>query len=68
MILSNFNGIELKPCKCGNTDIIVKEDVTAGIYECSIGCSKTCPNSVVTKIGYSKANALEKAAKEWNDR
>lgn len=67
-MLSNFNGVELKPCICGNTDIIIEEDSTFGLYTCSIGCSDKKCEYIVDEIGYSKQNAMEKAVRAWNDR
>ena len=68
MILSNFNGVELKSCVCGNTDIIVETDLDPGMYVCSIGCtSKTCTH-IVNQVGYSEQAAMEKAVRAWNDR
>ena len=59
---------ELKSCTCGCDKINVEEDCTLGIYECSIGCVNPECGRIITKLGYSKANAKEKAVKAWNEK
>ena len=57
---------ELKPCTCGCDKIHVEQDSTLGIYECSIACLNFNCDHVITKLGFSKSNAFEKAKKAWN--
>lgn len=59
--------IELKSCICGCDKINVEEDSTLGIYECSIACLNINCDNIITKLGYSKSNAFEKAKKAWNE-
>lgn len=58
---------ELKPCSCGCKEVQVQQDVSCGIHVCSIGCLDDVCTNIVTRIGFSKANTYEKAAKAWNE-
>lgn len=69
LILSNFikdKEINLKPCVCGNTNLVIEEDVSVGIYECSIGCLSDKCLHIITQTGHSKQVARDKAVRMWN--
>lgn len=58
----------LNPCTCGCDKTKIEQDYTCGVYECSIGCLNLDCGRIITKLGYSKANAKEKAVKAWNKK
>ncbi len=57
---------ELKACLCGNTVILAEHDTSAGIHMCSIGCADVNCSNIVSAIGSSKKEAIQKAADRWN--
>ena len=63
--------IELKPCKCGCTDIDIEEDYEDkhGVYVCLVGCLDwECEENVIRISLISAEDAKKKAIEAWNKK
>ena len=58
---------ELKPCKCGCTDILVSEMHEKDIHTYAIDCKNIdCDREPIIVFSHSKVLAYRRAVKAWN--
>ncbi len=55
---------ELKPCRCGSTNIAIEEESFFVMSRCLIGC--LCCRKTVMKFAFTQKGAYKQAVKAWN--
>jgi hypothetical protein len=60
---------ELKPCKCGCTDILISEGHEKGLHTYAFDCKNIdCGLYPIVVFSHSKVLGYKRAVKAWNRR